>query len=171
MKQEIWKDITDYEGLYKVSNLGRVKSLKNDKEKILKPVISSNGYLFVNLCKQGKQKPTNIHRIVAKAFIPNPNNLPIINHKDEDKTNNCVNNLEWCTYQYNNTYGSRIDRFISSNRNNPKTSKKVLCVETNKIYHSVRQIERDLGFGIGNIWSCCNGKYKQAYGYTWRYVN
>ena len=171
MKQEIWKDITGYEGLYQVSNLGRVKSLKNDKEKILKPVISSKGYLFVNLCKQGKQKPTNIHRIVAKAFIPNPNNLPIINHKDEDKTNNCVNNLEWCTYQYNNTYGSRIDRFIYSNRNNPKTSKKVLCVETNKIYLSVRQIERDLGFGIGNIWSCCNGKYKQAYGYTWRYVN
>lgn len=161
MKQEIWKDITGYEGLYQVSNLGRVKSLKNDKEKILKPAISSKGYLFVNLYKQQKTTHYKVHRIVAKAFIPNPNNLPQVNHKDEDKTNNCVINLEWCTAKYNINYGTAIER----------RSKQVLCVETNKIYQSLSEIKRQLGFGIGNIWSCCNSKIKQAYGYTWRYVN
>lgn len=107
---EQWKDIEGYEGLYQISSYGRVKSLGNDKtrkEKILTPHPNEIGYQRVGLRKNGKQKWERIHRLVAKAFIPNPNNYPQINHKDECKTNNAVENLEWCTSQYNNTYNGR----------------------------------------------------------------
>ena len=92
---EQWRDIEGFDGLYQVSNQGRVKSLKYGKEKILKGVKSCNGYLTVGLCKDGKEVRKYIHRLVAEAFLPNPQNLPQVNHKDEDKTNNCVENLEW----------------------------------------------------------------------------
>lgn len=117
---EIWKPIIGYEGLYEISNLGRVKSLPKyhktrfsgyiKKCKILKPRIDSYGYLMVALCKDKKQKNFLIHRLVAKHFIANPNNYDSINHKDECKTNNNVNNLEWCTRYYNNNYGTRNKR-------------------------------------------------------------
>lgn len=177
--QEIWKDVEGYEKLYQVSNLGRVKSLgnggsKNSKfssERILK--LKSNkvtGYLYVRLSKDGKQKHYSIHRLVALAFLPNPNNFPQINHKDEDKKNNTLQNLEWCSAEYNNNYGTHNKRMVVSLTNYPSKSKKVLCIETNKVYPSTRQIERELGFANGNISAACNGKRKSAYGYTWRYV-
>lgn len=107
---EEWKDVPNYEGLYQVSNLGRIKSLrdKNGKarEKILKLKLSKFGYYQICLCKNGKQKWYFVHRLVALAFIPNPNNLPQINHIDENKTNNYVENLEWCTSKYNSNYGT-----------------------------------------------------------------
>ena len=120
--QEIWKDIEGYEGIYQVSNKGRVKSLKrkicsnsnNHKyntlsEKLLK--LSGGGkYIQVILCKDGKTSAKLVHRLVAQAFIPNPNNLPCVNHKDENKKNNDVRNLEWCTYKYNNEYNGRIEK-------------------------------------------------------------
>ena len=119
--KEIWKDIEGYEGLYQVSNKGRVKSLKrkicsnsNHKyntlsEKLLK--LSGGGkYIQVILCKDGKTSAKLVHRLVAQAFIPNPNNLPCVNHKDENKKNNDVRNLEWCTYKYNNEYNGRIEK-------------------------------------------------------------
>ena len=110
--EEQWKDIIiekngvtyDYTGLYQVSNLGRVRSLGNDKtrkERILKPKINNKGYLQVILCKNGKVKTFLVHRLVATAFIPNPDNLPVVNHRDENPLNNCVDNLEWCTQKYN----------------------------------------------------------------------
>lgn len=108
--QEIWKDIPGYEGFYQVSNHGRVKSLArknavghNLKEKVL----SSSGttYIHVALCKNGNKFPIGMHQLVAKAFIPNPNNLPFINHIDSDPTNNHVSNLEWCTPQHNVIHG------------------------------------------------------------------
>ena len=170
---EIWKDIEDYENLYQISSLGRVKSLGNDKtrkEKILKPAKDKDGYLYVGLSKQGKIKYYKVHRLVAMAFIENPNNYPIINHKDEDKTNNAVENLEFCDAKYNLNYGTRNIRVAESNINNPNRSKKVLCVETGKIYPSTNEVYRQLGFFQQNISSACRGKYKQAYGYTWRYV-
>lgn len=119
---EIWKDVQGYEGYYQVSNFGRVKSLtrtvKSNKgdnypyatlsEKIRKP--SEGKYLQIILCKDGKTKKHLIHRLVAQAFIPNPNNLPCVNHKDENPRNNHVENLEWCTYQYNNQYNNRVER-------------------------------------------------------------
>lgn len=120
--QEIWKDVQGYEGLYQVSSLGRVKScsrlvhIENDTqrkyqrlhERILKP--GGGKYEQVILCRNGKTEAKLIHRLVAQAFIPNLDNLPCINHKDENPSNNCVDNLEWCSYKYNNEYNSRIDK-------------------------------------------------------------
>ncbi len=99
---EIWEKIKDYDN-YEVSDLGRIRSKKYG---ILTPIKKDNGYLQINLCRNGIYKTFILHRLVALAFIPNPNNYPEINHKDEDKTNNCVDNLEWCTKSYNMTYNN-----------------------------------------------------------------
>lgn len=171
--QEIWKDVKGYEGRYQVSNLGRVKSLnylQKGKEQILKAT-KIKGYLVVNLYKEGKAKIYTIHRLVAKTFIENPDNLPQVNHKDECKTNNIVDNLEWCSAKYNNNYGSRTQRCVDSNTNNPKFSKKVLCVETGVIYPSIMQVQRDLGFLHQHISYACSGKLKTAYGFHWKYID
>ena len=162
---EIFKDIEGYENLYQISNLGNVKSLgngnsNNSKEKILKPTKDKKGYLTVDLYKDGKRKIYKVHRLVAKVFIENPNNLPQVNHKDEDKTNNAVENLEFCDAKYNINYGTR----------NEKISKQLMCLETGKIYTSTREVQKQLGFSHSNISRCCNGKLKQAYGYTWCYI-
>lgn len=132
--EEIWKDIAGYEGLYQVSNLGRVKSLdrtvqyfrngkletKIFKSKIMKQNYTSAGYLMIYLRKDGKDKYNAVHRLVAQAFIPNPNNLPCVNHKDEVKDNNSVNNLEWCTHIYNCNYGTAIERMRKKVTGRPK---------------------------------------------------
>lgn len=102
--KEIWKSIDDR---YSVSNMGRVKSNYANKEKVLKPWLTNDGYAMIELHGNGCSKTIGVHRLVAKAFIPNPDNLPQVNHKDENKTNNCVDNLEWCTLQYNCNYGTR----------------------------------------------------------------
>lgn len=115
--EEIWKYIQGYEGLYQISNLGRVKSLNYNhtkKEKILQYRINERGYKYISLCVNNIRKSFKIHRLVAEAFIPNPHNYPCINHKDEDKTNNCVDNLEWCTYKYNSNYGTAIKRRVAN---------------------------------------------------------
>ena len=114
--KEIWKDIPEYEGLYQVSNLGNVRSLNYNRTgeiKLLKQG-NVNGYKVVILYKDGKKKNYLVHRLVAIAFLPNPNNLPIINHKDENPSNNNVNNLEWCTQAYNTNYGEGIKRRVQS---------------------------------------------------------
>lgn len=165
---ELWKDIKDYEGLYQISNLGRVKSLRFGKEKILKYGKSGKGYFFVNLCKNGEYKSYIVHRLIAKAFIPNPENLPEVNHKDENKQNNCVENLEWCTHKYNNNYRTRNNRMAKAN------SKPILQFTKNGEYinqwSSAIEIERKLGFYQTNISKCCLGKIKTAYNYTWRFA-
>ena len=168
--KEIWKDIEGYSGLYQVSDLGNVKALgngnsNNSKERILKTNKNHKGYLLVGLSKQGKRKQHLVHRLVAMAFIDNPNNLEQINHRDECKTNNASSNLEWCTNEYNINYGTHNQRVAESN------SKRVLCVETNKIYPSVKEATRQLGLSKGNISHCCNGRYKTAYGFHWKYVS
>ena len=157
---EIFKEIEGYEGLYQISNLGNVKSLKFGKERTLKPAKDKGGYLYVGLCKEGKRKNHYIHRLVARAFLPNPNNYPIINHKNEIKTDNRVENLEFCDAKYNINYGTAIE----------KRSKQVLCVETGVIYPSTMEVQRQFGFSQGYISSACNGRYKQAYGFHWCYV-
>lgn len=117
----MWRSIKGYEGLYEISNKGRVKSLARYykafgyrkiiiEEKIMSPVESPQGYYQIGLSKEGAKKHVQIHRLVAQAFIPNPQSLPFINHKDENKKNNCVDNLEWCTPEYNVNYGSGIAR-------------------------------------------------------------
>ena len=111
--KEKWKQVEGYEGLYEISNFGRVKGIKRNK--LLKPKMSRDGYLRVGLRKpKEKQRWFFVHRLVAFAFISNPNNYPQVNHKDEIKTNNCIENLEWCTAKYNNNYGTHIQRMIQN---------------------------------------------------------
>jgi len=110
--EEVWKDIEGYEGLYQVSNLGRVRSFHGDSEKIMKQTLQK-GYLRITLLKNKKQKRFLSHRLVAQAFIPNPENKPQVNHIDEDKTNNRVDNLNWMTSKENNDWGTRKSRAIS----------------------------------------------------------
>lgn len=169
MKEE-YRDIEGYEGLYEVSNLGNVNSLnyyRSGKEKKLKPIKDNNGYLYVCLCKEREHIKYGIHRLVAEAFISNPDNLPQVNHKDEDKTNNKVDNLEWCTAKYNSNYGSRTERSTIAK------FKQVLCVETGVVYPSIMEAERELGIvrAQSNISSVCRGKRKTAYGFHWKYVS
>ena len=121
--QEIWKDIKGYEGLYQVSNFGRVKSL-HGKEKILKPYHKSTGYIQVILCKNYKTVARMVHRLVAEAFIPNPENKSQVNHKDENPLNNVDSNLEWCSATYNINYGTRNHKCMN------KRGTPVKCVET-----------------------------------------
>ena len=166
MENEVWKDIEGYEGHYQVSNLGRVKSLKYGKEHILK-LERRSGYLRVGLLKNRNRKMFMVHRLVGQAFLSNPHNLPQINHKDEDKTNNRVENLEWCDRKYNMNYGTRTQRVTE------KVSKTVLQYtktgEFVKEWKSIHDIERILGYSKGNISSCCNGKLKWIYGFVWKY--
>ena len=155
---EKMKDVKDYEGLYAITRDGKVWSYKS--KKFLKPGLIRDGYHRVNLCKNGKKKNYLIHRLVAEAFIPNPDNLPQVNHKDEDKSNNCVDNLEWCSAKYNANYGTRTERI----------SKPVYCVELNKVFDGARQAARELGLDNSNIIKCCKGKLKTVGGFHWRYA-
>ena len=126
--KEIWKDIPNFEGYYKISNLGRIKSvtrkakvkiLNNDyrtiKGQLISPAKTRDGYLKVSLSKNHKRYYFKVHRLAAQAFIPNTNNYPCINHKDENKENNRVDNLEWCTVKYNCNYGTRNERIAKAN--------------------------------------------------------
>ena len=116
---EIYKDIKDLEGKYQVSNFGQILSLnyrKTGKAELLKPGKTKDGYPIVILYKDGKKKTFTIHRLVAETFLPNPNNLLEVNHKDEDKTNNSVDNLEWCTREYNINYGTHNERMSKTKK-------------------------------------------------------
>lgn len=169
MTKEIWKPIKGYEGLYEVSNTGKVKSLGGKRtkkyESILKQV-KTNCYLQVTLCKDGKIKNCRVHRLVATAFLHNPENLPEVNHKDENKENNRVDNLEWCSRKYNNNYGTLRERMVK------KLSKPVLQYtktgEFIREWSSTHEVGKN-GFRQGNIVNCCNGKLKTAYGFIWKY--
>ena len=167
--KEIWKDKKDYEGHYQVSNWGRVKSIKFGKERILKLTKDKDGYFFVNLYKNNKSKTFKVHRLVAEAFLPNSDNLPLINHKDEDKSNNIVSNLEWCDVKYNTNYGTRNKRIGKSNTNG-KRSKPVLQYTLDgkfvREWESYRECKRN---GFNHVSECCRGKLKSCGGFIWRY--
>ena len=178
LEKEIWKDIKGFEGLYRVSNLGRVKSLsrfkkgKNGssvplKEKILKPSISHRGYFIVVLRKNSIVKAYLVHRLVWSAFNGSiPENMQV-NHLNEVKTDNRLENLNLMTCKENINYGTGIERSTK------KRSKTVLQFDLQDIlikeYPSIKQAGRETGFAFQNICSCCKGKLKQAYGYKWRY--
>lgn len=169
MTKENWKDIEGYEGIYQVSDRGRVKSLNYNhtgKEKILKTRKVKERYLHVCLWKDGEYKFCFVHRLVAQAFIPNPKNYPIINHKDENPSNNCVGNLEWCSSEYNNNYGTKIERFIKSK------SRPVKCVETGEVFSSIKEAHEKTGILAGNISSCANNtKWRHtARRFHWQFV-
>lgn len=179
MEKEIWRPIKGYEDYYDVSSYGNVRSVDRlvtysdgrkhlHKGRILSPEKNRCGYLFCVLCKNSKQKSSKVHRLVAEAFLPNPDNLPEVNHKDENKANNCVENLEWCTRSYNVNYGTAIQRSVE------KHSKPVLQIdlETNQIiakYQSANEAGRQTNLSQGNISNCCNGKLKTYKGFKWRY--
>ena len=176
---EIWKDIEGYEGLYQVSSLGRVKSLsRRDRlnrviqEKILKPQLHRTGYLQVILCKEGKRRSYLVHRLVAETFIDNPEDKSQVNHKDEDKTNNKVENLEWMTARENTNYGTRNERSGKSQTNDKKRSKPIygINIKTNERieFPSTAEARRN-GFDQGNIVHCLKGRCKSHKGYKWFY--
>lgn len=166
---EIWKDITNYEGLYQVSNTGKIKSFHNDENgKIINPHIS-RGYAFISLSKNGKRTHYLVHRLVANAFIPNPNGYKEINHIDENKLNNAINNLEWCTREYNMAYGSaRIRQGISCG--NP-VEQMVLDDTPIAKYCSVETAAKINNLDPSSIIKCCKGSRKHAGGYRWRYIS
>ena len=176
--KEIWKDVKGYEGLYQVSSKGRVKSLdryaliKNGtkrfiKEKVLKQ--SHQGkYLEVSLHIKGYSRAYGVHRLVAQAFIPNPHNYLEINHKDENPSNNCVDNLEWCTRGYNNRYGTKNERAIKS------LSVRVVQLSLNgslvKVWPSIRNASKN-GYYSSSISHCCQNRASRCKGYYWIYYS
>lgn len=187
---EIWKDIKDYEGLYQVSNLGRVRSidrvvlqkngfLKTIKGKILSPnkcgSLKYGGYLFIGLSKESVVKRKYIHRLVAEAFIPNPNNLPQVNHKDEVKTNNIVTNLEWCSALTNLTYNNRHKTVGTKLKGRiPLTRKEVVMykdgVEIKRFAHPQEAADY-LGVTESSVRCCIYGKIHLLKGYNFKYAD
>ena len=180
--KEIWKDIKGYEGLYQISNYGRVKSLERQtklnlnkninaikKEKILKQgkFGTRRNYLGVILIKNFQKSYKSVHRLVAEAFIPNPNNYREVNHIDENTMNNKVSNLEWCNTKYNINYGQRTQKASK------KLSKPILQFDLNnnfiKEWNSMRNASRELNINISTITRCCKGIFKTAGGYVWKY--
>lgn len=160
--KEIWRDIKDYEGIYRISNLGNVYSVRRDS--LLKSGMSGNGYLSVILCTDGRRKHFKVHRLVAEAFIENKLNKPAVNHKDEDKHNNNVNNLEWVTTKENINYGTR----------NIRTSKRIKVIyqdDTYEIWESANVFAREFGVNQSNVCAALHGRIKTAYGMRFEYAN
>ena len=158
------KDIKGYEGLYGITSCGKVWSYK--RKKFLTPIANKGGYLYVYLYKDNESKKYYIHRLVAEAYIPNQENLPQINHKDENKTNNCLQNLEWCSAKYNNNYGTHIEK-VSNSLKKP-ILQYTIEGEFIREWPSATDVGREAKV---NICYCLKGRYKTAYGYIWKYKN
>ena len=178
--REEWKNIAD--GNYQISNLGRIKSVEryttNGRavhERILKTRVNDRGYEYTNIQFNGNRKAIKIHREVAKAFIDNPNGYLEVNHKDENKTNNRVDNLEWCDRSYNVNYGTAIQRAVikREKRHFKEINQYTLDGVFVKRWRYSTQIEKatNKAMRATNIISCCRGKYKSSYGFIWRYAN
>ena len=185
MKKEYWKPVVEYEGLYMVSNWGRVKSfdtyrkgingsVRFYKGRILKPKTNTHGYFQVDLYKNGKKKIHLVHRLVAEAFIEIPEELKHlkgtrylqVNHKDENKQNNNVNNLEWCSAKYNSNYGTAIER--SSKKRSKPILQYTLEGQFIREWESIAECGRN-GYDQGNVAACCQGKRKSHHKFIWRY--
>lgn len=170
LPNELWKPIRGYEGLYEISTMGRVRSLRNGK--ILRPWKNTNGYLYVDLFKDGKRKHFKVHRLVAEAFLKPVPGKDFVNHLDEVKTSNHYSNLKFCTVKENLNWGTRNER-VAKAKINGKLSKPVQGINpsTGKVvveFPSIAEAGRN-GYAQGNVSNCCLGKYKTAYGFIWRY--
>lgn len=156
-------------GLYEVSNYGNVRSLKWNKARILRKGIQTSGYAYVCLCKNRQIKLMTIHKLVATTFLENPNNYAEINHKDENKLNNNVNNLEWCSHFYNMNYGNNVQKRSKSNKKPIKQFDKLSNFI--KEWDSAIDVQSKTGINQASIIKCCKNKLKTAGGFVWRYVN
>lgn len=172
---EEWKKVEGFEGFYEVSNFGNVRSLNYHNWGIVKnltPVVDRYGYERVCLTKNGKQFNRLVHRLVATAFVENPNDLPQINHLNEIKTDNRVVNLEWCSAKENTNHGTRNQRMSQSKKN--KNCKAVVQMDMNgneiRKWVSFMEVNRVLGYDVGFLARCCKGRSKSAYGYMWCYA-
>ena len=184
-----WKSIQEYAGLYEVSDRGQVRSLdrsvhtgiKNIKSRIVKGKVlkqnrKKNGYMTVDLCKDGAVKTVLVHRLVADAFVPNPNGSHFVNHIDSNRANNAANNLEWVTSSENRTHGIKSGYVVF------RQTRKVICVETGKTFEQAKmaalwlsethpeRINGSLTVAAQNIRGSCNGRTPKAYGFTWKYL-
>lgn len=189
-EEEKWRDIAGYEGMYQISNLGRVKSLERQmklnlnkdknmikKEKILKPGKTGirHNYLGVELLKKSKQKHKYIHRLVAETFIPNPENKPQVNHIDGNKLNNCIKNLEFCSHKHNIQEAWNLNLISRVRKKGKEHHRSIAVIQYDKDgnyireWECIRQVEKELGIWGQNISKCCKGKYKSCGGFIWKY--
>ena len=181
--EELWRPIPNYEGYYEASNLGRIRSVYRYK-RVLKPMISNTGYERVDLFKNRHRKQYSVHRLVAITFIDNPDNKPFVNHRDENKINNCADNLEWVTHVENCRYGTAIERrtkhFDYSKRKINNAGQIEACSKPIAQYtkdgrfvrnwKSASECARKNGWQISNIRRCCKKEYATAYGFVFREV-
>lgn len=191
--EEFWRDIPGYNGRYQASNLGNIRSVDKvvDKSngtsefykgKLLKTFVSTGGYLYVTIAKEpNKFCPKRVHRLIAQTFIPNPLRLPQVNHKNENKIDNRVENLEWCTGEYNANYGHRNEKCSFSRRNNPRLSKEVNQYDFNGNYlrsfpsaaEAARFLNLNANTAACRIGQCCRHLHKHGnfgYGYLWEFA-
>lgn len=173
--QEQWKQVKGFEGIYEVSNFGNVRSLHYRNWNIVKnltPFINRDGYKRVCLCRSGKQLNMFVHRIVATAFIENPDNLPQINHLNEIKTDNRVENLAWCSAKENVNHGTRNERMSKAKLNTNCKAIIQLDAQGREIrrWVSLMEVNRAFGYDVGFLGRCCKGRCEKAYGYKWRYA-
>lgn len=172
-EKEIWKDVVGYEGSYQVSSMGRVKTIKFGRDKIIGTGKDCRGYTHVTLFKNNKRLTRNIHRLVAIAFIPNPNNYEQIDHIDGNPQNNKVENLRWCTAKQNHNFEKAIENKI---RIHVKLEGKKICQFSKlgikiRTWDSISSAARTLGIARKGIRDCCRNKQKSAFGYIWKYKN
>jgi hypothetical protein len=181
--EELWRPIPNYEGYYEASNLGRIRSVYRYK-RVLKPMISNTGYERVDLFKNRHRKQYSVHRLVAITFVDNPDNKPFVNHRDENKINNCADNLEWVTHVENCRYGTAIERrtkhFDYSKRKINNAGQIEACSKPIAQYtkdgrfvrnwKSASECARKNGWQISNIRRCCKKEYATAYGFVFREV-
>ncbi len=183
-KEQQWRPIPQYEGLYEISDQGDVRSIAQytchhivtprPKPRSVKAELTHDGYVRVCLSNRGTHKHYTVHRLVALTFIPNPDNLPQVNHKDENPQNNSVDNLEWCTGKQNCNYGKHCQRIRDRLAIKHHLAKAVAKLDESgnilETYKSINDAARQLGIRGENITRCCKGKYNQSCGYKWKYI-